>query len=303
MVRSRFNLIFYVLTLFSSAGMVLACYLMMFYDQVFVFLLFLLGACLILTWRVAFFLRIMPDQLYVWQPFSGRYISDSEIQGIALWDQKTTKVGKRYGITIETVYGRTFRLNAVRCANMPEIRRALLERYGELVQDHPVRVPRPVIDDAVEQEFRGNRVFNKSVFCFFFVILFSVFGELKLVSITSRLTLGIFVVLVWLLLGYQLFYFRLLAGNLIVRNQFFPWFERVWPLDEIDSVLFEDWDEGPNVLSLQMYDLRLKRYTASTLRDKHWNALGDGLQRRGVPVRNEMEGVDLTAENINNPNL
>jgi hypothetical protein len=92
----------------------------------------------------------------------------------------------------------------------------------------------------------------------------------------------------------QLFYFKLTATDLIIKNHTWPWFARTYKLSEIQSVILQVRTKT-DTLRLQTTDLRSIRYGAGSLRRKHWMALGEALQKRGIPVQNELPGVKLFA--------
>lgn len=247
-------------------------------------------------WRRFCFLRISPDRLYVYTHFKSRHIAAGDIRSIWLWGRKKVTYGHIDAVTIITADGLTTQLPDHACENMREIRRYLLDHFPAQVRDAPVVAQRPAIGDGHTESFYGNIFLSmNAVPIYLFALIAALANLLGHPPLTGRLIplmpLGIF----WLALGGQLYYFRLTTDTLEIRNQFFPWMRGTWPLDDIDNIVFE-FMEGrgtTNILRIHTYDLRSKGYNAIGLKNRHWLALGIALQKRGIPVKNELAGVHL----------
>ena len=93
----------------------------------------------------------------------------------------------------------------------------------------------------------------------------------------------------------QLFYFRVTTDELEIRNHVFPWYCKRYPLTEIAGIVFEKSGNWSYMLRVRTYDYRSKSYSAGTLRDHHWLALGKALKKRGLQVKSELPRVEILA--------
>jgi hypothetical protein len=95
----------------------------------------------------------------------------------------------------------------------------------------------------------------------------------------------------------QLFYFKLTATDLIIKNHTWPWYAKTYRITEIKSVVLQERIKKANALRLQMADLRSISYGGGSLRRKHWIALAKAFQERGIPVVSELTGVRIDEVN------
>lgn len=248
-------------------------------------------------WRRFFFLRILPDKLYVYTLFKGQNISITDIRAIWLWGRVSISYANGDAVTILTADGQTIQLADQVCGNMREIRQTLLDRFPGVIRDAPVIVTRSFWADCGTESFRGKFFLSLNALPLYLFVL--VLGFASLAGGHLSQSQGLFLLLpfgiIWLLFGHQLFYFRLTADTFEVRNLFFPWVRKTWPLDDIYNIVFE-FKQGKgtmNILCLHTNDLRSKHYYATGLRNRDWLALGLALQKRGIRVKNELQGVHL----------
>lgn len=295
MIISRFTFIFYLANLFICALVVFG--LLLFPGPAVLVLAIFLGVLFYHQWRWFFFLRVLPDRLFVYKPFKGRNIPVTDIRAIWLWGRVSTSYANGDAVTILTADGQTIQLADQVCGNMREIRQTLLDRFPGVIRDAPVIVTRSFWADCGTESFRGNFFLSLNALPFYLFVLVLGFAGLAggHLSRSQWLFLLLPFGMVWLLVGQQLFYFRLTADTLEVRNLFFPWVRKTWPLDDIYNIVFE-FKQGKgtmNILRLHTNDLRSKHYYATGLRNRDWLALGIALQKRGIRVKNELHGVHL----------
>ena len=115
--------------------------------------------------RRLFLLTIDPDQLILFTRFTRFTMQKAEISRIYLMGRGSVLNSSADVLKIVTADGQSFSLPDQYCANMSEIRTALLEEYRELIVDAPVPRPKTKFSaSAVDEEFRGNYLLSINVF-------------------------------------------------------------------------------------------------------------------------------------------
>ena len=93
--------------------------------------------------------------------------------------------------------------------------------------------------------------------------------------------------------GSNSYYFCISGSYLEIRNHVFPWYCKIYRLEDIETVEFRTGSfRRPDAL-------RLKRkagswsggFHAGSLRNKNWKALEKALRRRGIQVDNHLHGM------------
>ncbi|MBS1523712.1 MAG: hypothetical protein JST50_22100 [Bacteroidetes bacterium] len=87
--------------------------------------------------------------------------------------------------------------------------------------------------------------------------------------------------------SYFMNYFQLSSRFFSVRNHNLLWKRKLYRLNDIREIVFEQPDKMPNCLRVITHDFESKQYPAATLRDKTWRQLKEDLEKRGVKIRNE----------------
>jgi len=82
-------------------------------------------------------------------------------------------------------------------------------------------------------------------------------------------------------------YFELSDRLLSVRNHNLLWKKKLYRVDDVKEIVFEQPDKMPVCLRVITNDFENKRYPAATLWDKDWRALKKALEAKNIPVRNE----------------
>jgi hypothetical protein len=74
----------------------------------------------------------------------------------------------------------------------------------------------------------------------------------------------------------------------IVRNPNLFWIKKIYRLDDIKEVVFEQQDSNmPYSLRIISVDFESDLYMAGTLRNKKWRQLQENLEDKNINVRNE----------------
>lgn len=90
-----------------------------------------------------------------------------------------------------------------------------------------------------------------------------------------------------LLFSCQMFYFSIVDKYFVVRNHNLVWKERIFNLDDIREVVFEQPLRKPVCLRIITKDFKTRLYPAGTLRIKTWGELKNMLETKGIQIRNE----------------
>jgi len=98
---------------------------------------------------------------------------------------------------------------------------------------------------------------------------------------------GAFCLCWFFFLSLLLNYFMVSEHYLVVKNINLFWRKRTYRLSDIKEVAIETQGKMPNSLRIITKDYRSKIHPAGTLRDKHWRALKEKLEGKGIPVRND----------------
>lgn len=114
-----------------------------------------------------------------------------------------------------------------------------------------------------------------------------------------EITLGILgaTLLLTIIFASNLYYFCISGSYLEIRNHIFPWYLKIYHLDEIESMEFR---KGSFIRSDAA---RVKpkagawsdSYHAGSLRNNNWKSLGSALKRRGIPVDDQLQAEITSA--------
>ncbi|MHA4812269.1 hypothetical protein ACX0G9_29505 [Flavitalea flava] len=252
-------------------------------------------------------LRIQPDLLLIKSLFSTTFLQKEEISSINLAARERIygNGGMEEAISIELADGRKIVLDESVYRNAPELKRRLRDWYGSIAKELPdqamkretamtipesgesVLLPRlnPVSTEISEMEtFSGNYLSsgNMIMFCalttFIFILMKMTFAGKNGFFVAAWVTMGVFVFLLYISYGFQLFYFQVSSEFLWVRNHFFPWLKRQYPINEINRVVFEIPSKRSNGLRVVTNDFESRLYCAGSLRKVDWQGLREKLE-------------------------
>lgn len=147
-------------------------------------------------------------------------------------------------------------------------------------------------DNRFEQylDFKGLWIVNYRGIMFygmitFFVIMIGIKGNLNSGSIYL---LGGISAFLYLVFGYQFFYYKLSDNLLLIKNHLWPWANRTYKLGEIKEIIFEAPGKLPNSIKVRTNDYKIRLFPGASLRDKTFKEFETELTKRGVVVRNEL---------------
>ncbi len=97
----------------------------------------------------------------------------------------------------------------------------------------------------------------------------------------------VFLLVVYLFAGFLSHYFIIGDLSLVVKNQLFFWYKKIYHLDDIKDIKIETiYRQGTN-LRVTTKDFQTKRFPACSLYNKTWRKLAARFQTFNIPVRNE----------------
>lgn len=82
-------------------------------------------------------------------------------------------------------------------------------------------------------------------------------------------------------------YYGISRNYFIVKNFYLPWRVRVFRLEEIEQIVFEQQQRSPNGLRVISKNYQTKLFYGGTLSDNHWRELKKDLRKKGIKVRDE----------------
>lgn len=83
-------------------------------------------------------------------------------------------------------------------------------------------------------------------------------------------------------LGLQMNYFLISGQDLIVKNHYFFWFTKIYKIENIIAVNFENPYRRSEALKIVTNDFESKLYGAGSLREKDWKALKEKTDELGI---------------------
>ncbi len=87
--------------------------------------------------------------------------------------------------------------------------------------------------------------------------------------------------------SWMMHYFEVSKNFFIAKNHYFFWIKKVYPLNEIKEIVFEQQYKQPNRLRIITKDFKTKFYLAGSLTDKTWLEMKKKLEEKNIEVRNE----------------
>jgi hypothetical protein len=135
--------------------------------------------------------------------------------------------------------------------------------------------------DAVEsklEKFAGNPYTSLNGILFIFIIILNLYIYLSRKPVIIKLDDFFLLFLIpvgYFFFGSQLNYFLLSNKRLIVKNHFLFWVNTSYSIDSIAGTSFENVYKRSDALRITTNDNKSNRYSAGSLRSKHWELLRD----------------------------
>ena len=312
MIRSKPSLFVYFFTLLLSGFVVLGFTFLLHPQWQFknkfggtgsavvpgIILVVAMGAILCFILLRVVFLRIDNDMLYLTSLRKRRLLARGDIQTIDLWGRKRFNGAPGDVINIAMKDGVKYTYEDWYCGNLAKLKRTLQAEYTEFLVAPPENHVRPGV--SVEPVVFSGRVLTSTNGILFYgsalgFLGFDMYHHLNpFVQPFLWLALPIEAMLP-VIMGIQLFYFRLTADSLEIRNHILPFYRKRYLLTEIAGIFLETRTNWSHALRVRTYDYRSNKFYAGTLRDRDWLALGKALKKRGIQVKSELPGVKIYA--------
>lgn len=247
------------------------------------------GGILAFCLRSVIYIRIDPDGILLWSVWSRRTLARSEITGIK-------PLNASDDLTLSSADGQDYVLTYDVYRNMPQLKRYLRDNYSALIEFLP---PGPAGPAATQPQdiLDGEEisVFSGSFFtCYYGLYSTVIFGAAAFGIYYARHAVFALPILLLPFLvpcsiafwgcGHELYFFRMAGDYLEINNYLFFWYRRVYRLDEIDRVLFEEPSRRSKSLRVRTKEFESDRYGASALRKKDWRAFYKALQAKQMPI-------------------
>ncbi|WP_447637496.1 hypothetical protein [Flavobacterium microcysteis] len=138
--------------------------------------------------------------------------------------------------------------------------------------------------------FKGHPIFSLRGLMTWGLILFVIFlfySSSKKIEPIVIAMLSAFCTFWFLLNSWMSHYFQISNNYLIVKNHYFFWIKKVYQLDDIREVVYDQQGKQSNALRIITKDFESSRFIAGTLYNKHWLEMIDCLKDKNIKVRNE----------------
>lgn len=138
--------------------------------------------------------------------------------------------------------------------------------------------------------FKGNPLLNFWTFPYFALTCFIVFLAFEDFFPSGRIHWQIliaFLPFMYLFSSYGLYYFVVSDKYLIVNNHFIPWIKKIYSLDQIEEIVFDDSGNLSKKLRITTKKFCSTQFHAFSLRSKTWKKLKDNISKKEIKIRIE----------------
>lgn len=226
---------------------------------------------------------LFKSDVYLWSNISEIYLSKKEpykFLGTAVQIFEAT--------SITFINGEKIILWDNMYSNVKEIRQFLYDKAYEKIKDPRSKLKNDSIKFITDKIYKGNPFtsFNTLVVIGAFIFILYLVIDGKNFSLTTNLVF-LFPLFLYFIFGIQMHYFMIENENLIIKNHFFFWKTRTFPLNEIWETNFETPYRGSRSLRILTKDYDSKLFGAASLKNKDWKELRKDLSNIGIPVRSD----------------
>jgi hypothetical protein len=166
--------------------------------------------------------------------------------------------------------------------------RVMIAKMTGMKEEDPSPVAQKSLIAVNRRRYAGNvyTSFNTLIFAGFSIFLFVMLRDIQDWKIAVLLP-GVLSVLIYLAAGFQMNYFLIDDGCLIIRNHFYLWRHIKINLADIDRIDIETPGRTSSGLRILTKSLQSKLYGAGSLRNSNWKSLLDDLKLIGIPTRDD----------------
>ncbi len=138
--------------------------------------------------------------------------------------------------------------------------------------------------------FKGNPIFSfRSVLMWgliAFIVGFTAVGGRKL-PVQAYFFMTVLCSFWFILHASMMDYFEISKNYFVVKNHYFFWKKKVYPISGIKEIVYEQYGRLPNSLRIITTKFHSKLFHAGTLTTKTWLEMQDALLKKNITVRNE----------------
>lgn len=242
-------------------------------------------------------IEIIGQTIFLQRIFYKKEINEDDIKRIDLFSQKNLGIISGNATTIATLIeltnGEQIIIADVLYKNIDEIKQVLSENFKQKIQSENLVVNKKnnfVVESLGEEVFAGSQFTSVNGILFyglmsFMFFIFFISGRLQN-SVGYLIRIYVFIFLMWyFILGFQMYYFVISSGNLIIKNHFWFWYKKNYSLDNISEVNFESPYNRSKALRITTNDFSSKLYSAGSLRKHHWQALKNKFISLAIPFK------------------
>jgi len=171
--------------------------------------------------------------------------------------------------------------------NEAELRTLIKERLNDKIKDPVNKFTTINSSFFAQKKYAGNpfiTIYTISILFIFLMPLF-MFSQSHVISIQGIFFLAIILLLISSAYGTQMNYFVLDGENLIIKNHYFFWKNKVYALSNITEANIEQTGRRARALRIMTNDMESKIFCAGSLWKRQWRELRDDLGIIGIPVR------------------
>jgi hypothetical protein len=133
-----------------------------------------------------------------------------------------------------------------------------------------------------KKQYAGNPWTSYNSILFYLSSAFVIFLAIWSLQLALLVLLPCF----YLFLGSQMYYFNISGDKLIVKNHYCIWYKKIYPLDEIQSLIYELRSKTSSGLGLVLNDFATSSFSAGSLRKKDWKQLMNDIQSMHIDFQN-----------------
>lgn len=219
--------------------------------------------------------------VYDWNDIGNVLLSTEAMYSAYIMAYKTEamKISFRNGNSL-LIWGTMYR-------NMQEMRSVVAQKLDQRL--HLVKHTLPMLSlPNTETKYAGNPFLSfNTILVAGMAIGLTALSSMKTVNHVSILVplsiTGIF----FLMFGFQMYYFKLVEGNLIVKNHYFPWINTSFRLEEIEQVHTEIPYRQSKGLRIITKQFDSKYYGAGSLGNNKWKELLADLKSIGIKTQED----------------
>ncbi len=185
-------------------------------------------------------------------------------------------------IIVDDMYSNTWEIKCF-------IKQVVIDKKAFTEMNTPPIDKHAVVSDFYDN-FKGNQLTSFTgilLWGFIGIFAYMLINKITPVHINDSLFISAISMFWFLILSYQMHYFKVSNNYFIIRNHNFFWMHKLYDISDIIEVVLETPGKMPNCVRIITKDFKSNLYPAATLTNKTWLGLKDKLESLNIKVRNE----------------